>query len=278
MDFEQVANWLDAVYSNGDLFELVAIKDGKARRKTFTYGGRQHTYGGIATVEVCDAIQVFEEKGFDVYASALPLQMQAKGLYDRLWVDQDDLQGPWPWGTDPDLQWPKPTTMVKTSEEGGSHRWQAIWLLNENLSEEDGRRYMRSLAKQIGADMKVHDPRRILRVPGVMNAKRGMMARFMGGDTGLVSTDAFKLPKETAVQAMLEAQVQNPTAILGEWLAGFGEGERNQKAYICARFLRSCDVVHDDALAIVAVGARRCQPSMDEQEVFNAVWSAYHAG
>jgi len=270
MDVEQTEQWLAAQYDVEDEFELVAISGKQARRKTFTWDGV-----GQAVTDACEA---FEAHGFNVYASAMPLLEQEGGMYDRIWVDQDNINGPWPWGTDGDLQWPKPSAMVKTSEEGGGFRWQAIWKLNYALEEPEARSMMKRLAAQIGADQKVHDPRRILRVPGVLNAKRGMMARYMGGSTALVSVDAFNLPKETAVQMLMEAQVSKPQAILGEWLAGFPEGERNQKAYICARFLRSCDVSHDDALAIVNVGAQRCQPSMSEDEVYNAVRSAFHAG
>ena len=231
MDFEQVQDWLDAIYNDGDQFELVAIKDKKARRKTFTYGGQKHTYNGQRTLEVLHAIEAFEAAGFDVYASAMPLQVQQRKTYDRVWVDQDDLDGPWPWGTDADVQWPEATTLVKTSEEGGSFRWQAIWLLSKELDEAAGRRLMQRLAKKIGADQKVHDPRRILRIPGVINAKRGMMARYMGGATDTKwHPDAFNLPDETALQTLLEGEVRKPQGILGEWLAGFGEGERNSKA------------------------------------------------
>jgi hypothetical protein len=272
MDADQARTWLEALYDDGDSFELVAIKDGKAHRKTYTWNDDDHQYS------VLDGIEAAEQGGWDVYASAMPLGQQGKGFYDRVWIDQDDLDGPWPWGTDADLQWPAPTTLVKTSEEGGSFRWQAIWRLSSELHPDQAKGTMRRLANLIGADLKVHDPRRILRVPGVMNAKRGVPARLMGGAPGRITISAFNLPKETAVTELLQAQVSKPQSILGEWLAGFPEGERNQKAYICARFLRSCDVGYDDALAIVAVGARRCTPSMDEQEVFNAVRSAFHAG
>jgi len=270
MDTEQTEKWLAQQYGEGDQFELVAIKDKQARRKTFTWG-----YPDEDPLGACGA---FEAAGYDVYASAMPMDVQATGKYDRIWVDQDDLAGPWPWGTDKDLQWPKPTTLVKTSEEGGSFRWQAVWQLNGLLDEKEARATMKRLAAQIGADQSVHDPRRILRVPGITNAKRGVMARYLGGETDAVSLEAFNLPKETTVQALLSQTVTKPQAILGEWLEGFGEGERNQKAYICARFLHSCEVAHDDALAIVALGGSRCTPAMDDQEIYNAVRSAYHAG
>jgi hypothetical protein len=269
---DQTRAWFEAQYDDGDEFELVAIKDGNARRKTFTWGNDDLPLG------VLDACEAFEAHGFDVYASALPLSQQAAGTYDRVWVDQDDLSGPWPWGTDPDLQWPNPTTLVRTSEEGGSFRWQAIWKLEGTMAALDARPFLKRLAYQIGADEKVHDARRILRVPGILNAKRGVPARLVKASSGTVRPSQFNLPAESTVQALMSKQVQNPAAILGEWLAGAEEGERNQKAYVCARFLRSCEVEYDDALAIVNVGAGRCSPPMDTQEVYNAVRSAYHAG
>lgn len=274
MDAEQVTSWMTAQYDDGQSFELVAIKGGNARRKALTWNSQDYKAGQ----QVLDACEAFEAHGFDVYASAMPMEVQAANVYDRVWVDQDDLNGPWPWGTDADLQWPKPTTLVKTSEGGGGFRWQAIWKLKGSpLGPEVGRNFMRRLAKQIGADGKVHDSRRILRVPGILNAKRGMMTRYMGGTPGGVSLDAFNLPKETEVQRLLNAEVRKPQGILGEWLEGFSEGERNQKAYICARFLRSCDVSYDDAVAIVNVGAKRCSPPIEDDEVYNVVRSAYHA-
>lgn len=269
MDTEQITRYFTRLYGQGATFELVAIKGQSVTRKDFIWGSTQEA----AAIK---AIQKAEEAGYNVYASAMPLEVQEEGLYDRVWVDQDDVDGPWPWGTDPDLQWPKPTTLVKTSEEAGGFRWQAIWLLDDALPEERARNMMRRMAKQIGADGSVHDPRRILRVPGVTNAKRGVPARLMDTAEGLISPSAFSLPKETTVTKLLSADINNPNAILGEFLAGVGEGERNHKAYVCARFLRSTGVVHDDALAIVALGASRCSPAMPEHEVRNAVRSAYH--
>ena len=271
MQVDQATSWLDQLYGDGDDFELVAIKDGKAHRKLYTWG----VVDGGAVVE---AMQKSEAGGWNVYASAMPRQQQLSGQYDRVWIDQDDLDAPYPWGTDPDLQWPLPSTLVKTSEEGGSFRWQAIWLLDELMEEDAARGLMRRLSVLIGADTKVSDPRRILRVPGLINAKRGVPARYMSGHAERTSIKSFNLPAESIVANLMEAQVRSPAAILGEWLDGFGEGERNAKAYICARFLRSCGVSHDDALSIVALGGSRCQPAMDEQEIYNAVRSAYHAG
>lgn len=266
MDAEQVTRYFNKLYEDGQSYELVAIQDGKARRKWFQHG----------VDSPYDAIAVFEAAEHNIYASAMPRDVQEQSLYDRVWVDQDDVNGPWPWGTDSELQWPQPTTLVKTSEEGGGFRWQAIWLLDKPVDETKGRAVMRRLASQIGADKSVHDPRRILRVPGVVNAKRGYPARLMDTHDGLVSLDSFNLPTDTLVGRLLSAEVNNPNAILGEWLAGAEEGERNKKAYVCARFLRGCGVVHDDALSIVALGGSRCDPPLPEHEIRNAVRSAYH--
>ena len=267
MDKEQVTRYFNKLYAEQP-FELVAIKDGDARRKTLHWP--------MDNLDVLAAIKAFTIRDYNVYASAMPMDVQETQLYDRVWVDQDDITGPWPWGTE-EVQWPAPTTLVKTSEEDGGFRWQAIWLLKDPLEQDDARRLMKRLAAQIGADGGVHDPRRILRVPGVMNAKRGVPARLMDTNEGTISVAAFNLPEETAVAKLLSAQVNNPNEILGEWLAGAEEGERNKKAYVCARFLRSCGVVHDDALSLVALGGSRCEPPLPEHEIRNAVRSAYHA-
>ena len=274
MDWQQTSRWLDTIYNDGDEFELVAIKDGKAHRKTYTYSDlTTHP----STSALMNAIANAEEGGWNVYASAMPRQIQEQGVYDRLWVDQDDLEGLWPWAVG-EIQWPKPSTLVKTSEEDGSFRWQAIFLLSDTLPNEEARNLMKRLANEIGADGGVHDPRRILRVPGVLNVKRGVPARLMDTNQGTISPDAFNLPDQTAVSKLLNTQVQNPNEILGEWLAGAEEGERNRKAYVCARFLKSCGVAHDDALSIVALGGSRCDPALPEHEIRNAVRSAYHGG
>lgn len=270
MDAIQVTQWMARLYKPGQTFELVAVKDGLARRKTFTWA----TGLGISS-----AIQTFEDKGWNVYASAMPLEQQATGTYDRLWVDQDDPKANLSGTTS---EWPRPNTFVVTSwepEQSLDYRWQGIWKLNTPISAEDAKYYMRIMADQLGADGSVSDARRVLRVPGVINAKRNQLTYSMDAftvDYPSIVAD-FNLPTVTPVQKLLTANVRSAQTILGEWLAGFGEGERNQKAYICARFLRSCDVEMDDATAIVAVGARRCNPPMDDQEVVNAVRSAYSA-
>jgi hypothetical protein len=209
----------------------------------------------------------------------MPMHVQRNGVYDRIWVDQDDLGAAWPFGADPNFdgtQWPKATTLVKTSEGEGGFRWQAIWRLDEPIDPVKAKIVMKQLAKRIGADETVHDPRRVLRLPGAMNVKRQSAARLIDTFEHPTSLDAFYLPVEDALAKMMNAEVRDPNHVLGEWLAGITEGDRNRTAYVTARFLKSCGVDYGDAGAILLLGARRAEPELEAHEVEHALDSAYH--
>ena len=229
---------------------------------------------------VLDEMERAEEAGYNVYVSVLPVSHQGH-VYDRVWVDQDDPTAPYPFAADERWeggQWPEPTTLVKTSDAEGGFRWQAIWLLQPGtaLSPDEGKAFVKKLAKKAGADESVHDARRVLRVPGILNAKRGSMARLISTSEGHVSTEAFDLPEESYVEGLLNMEVNNPQHILGEWLDGAKEGDRNRKAYVTARFLRSCGVSIEDAGPILKLGAMRCDPELPDHELQHALNSAYH--
>jgi len=222
-----------------------------------------------------------EANGFNVYTSVLPVKRQESKVYDRIWVDMDNPEAPWPFGADPNWKhaaWPKPTTLVKTSDTAivEEFRWQAIWRLKNELPEVDARDLMKRLAALAGADASVHDPRRVLRVPGILNAKRGQMARLIDTSTETVSIEAFDLPRESEVEKLLNAPINNPKHVLGEWLQGTEEGDRSRKAYVAARFLKSCQVDWADAAAILKLGAVRSTPPLEDNEVQHALDSAYH--
>lgn len=274
MEHRETARFMARLYESGDRFEVFYRKeDGTVARKERGAFGPEYDSAFLEEVERAEAA------GFNVYVSAMPLQQQALGTYDRLWVDQDDVAGPWPFGADPKfdgVQWPTPTTLVKTSDGDGGFRWQAIWILDKPLDADEARSAMKRLARQIGADQSVHDPRRVLRIAGVMNAKRGSQARLMETTKEPISFAAFDLPKETALSKLLTADVQNPANVLGEWLDGVSEGDRNRKAYVAARFLRGCGVGYDDAAAILKLGAMRSEPPLDDRELQHSLDSAYH--
>lgn len=277
MDRREAERFLTRIYSPGDSFEVLYKSegdDGKVARKTHTFHGEPE-----ATADLLDEFERAEAGGFNVYVSAMPRNIQETGDFDRVWVDQDDVAAPWPFGADPAFdgpQWPAPTTLVKTSTEDNGFRWQAIWLLDEDTESTRARVIMKTLAKRIGADDSVHDARRVLRVPGIMNAKRGTAARLMDTSEGDTNLSQFDLPKDSPVQALLNQQIQNPAHVLGEWLDGATEGDRNRKAYVTARFLKGCGVQYDDAAAILMLGAMRCEPELEEHEVQHALDSAYH--
>ncbi len=280
MDVREIERFLRRIYGEGDDFEVL-YKDEKAP-PTISRGVRTmplETGDQRSMDMLMEEFGRAEAAGFNIYVSAMPLHVQERDLYDRIWVDQDDLTAAWPFGADPDFegtQWPQPTTLVKTSEGEGGFRWQAIWLLPGAIEKAQAKLVMKQLAKRIGADETVHDPRRVLRLPGAMNVKRQSAARLIDTAEGTVSLEAFYLPVEDALTKMMNAEVRDPNHVLGEWLGGITEGDRNRTAYVAARFLKSCGVEYSDAGAILLLGARRAVPELESHEVEHALDSAYH--
>lgn len=280
MDHRETERFLDRLFEPGESFEVAYIKpNGPVRRVKRTIepvAGSETGRGDVATLLA--EMERAEESGFNVYVGVLPVEDQGV-RYSRVWIDQDTPEAPWPFL--PAVDWdrqplPAPTTLVKTSETASGFRWQAIWRLTEPLSDEEGRKAVRRLADLTGGDPSVVDNRRVLRVPGIVNAKRGQVARLMATSMEETPIGAFDLPEESLVDKILATPVNNPQAILGEWLAGTEEGERNRKAYIVSRFLKSCEVEMVDAAAIVKLGASRCDPVLPDHEIEHAVKSAYH--
>ena len=276
MDFRETDRFLHRIYEHGDEFEVLYLDgDGTVRRLTKTFISEGHQDSDEFMLEV----QRAEAAGFNVYVSAMPLAMQ-KGAFDRIWIDQDDPAADQPFarGENP---WPAPTTMVKTSDGEGGYRWQAIWLLANLITPSEAKAAMVRLAKEIGADVGVHDARRVLRLAGVQNAKRGSQARLMSTADGRIGLDAFgslAVAEENPLAEMLNATIQNPNHVLGEFIDGVTKGERNRKAYMAAKHLKNAAVGYDDAAAFLKLGASRCDPTMDDRELEHALNSAYHRG
>ena len=272
MDKREAKRFLSKLYGAGDAFEVLYLNnEGQVARKAHTLTGPE------IEEEFIEEAERAEGAGFNVYVSVIPTNKQGD-TYDRIWVDQDDPEGCWPFAAN-EIVWPKPTTLVKTSDAVGGYRWQAIWLLKEPIPAKEAKRAMKYLAKQIGADEGVHDARRVLRLPGVMNVKRASQARLLdSGDS--IEYAAFGIPEADTTAGVLttlmNADVQNPNHVLGEWLDGVNEGDRNRKAYMAARHLKNAAVQYNDAAAIMKLGAQRCEPPLDDRELEAALDSAYH--
>lgn len=273
MDTRQVKRFLARLYEEGDVIDFAFIKPtGQAAR-------RERAYTPEVLPSVLDEMGRAEAAGFNVYASVLPVAQRNTKTYDRVWVDQDNPSAPWPFAADENWEgaaWPQPSTLVKTSDADGGFRWQAIWRLTEALDQDEGRSLIKRLATKAGADGSVHDLRRVLRVPGLLNVKRDSMARLLDTSEGDISVNAFNLPTESALDKLLSTPVANPAGVLGEWLAGVQEGDRSRKAYVCARFLKSCGVVWKDAGAIMQLGSSRSEPPFESHELQHALDSAFH--
>lgn len=275
MDKPEARKFLGKLYTEGDLFEVAYIQPaGRVARVTRPYVETPECGG------VIDEMERAEQGGYNVYVSVLPVSRQASRSYDRVWVDQDNPEAPWPFGADPNWEretWPKPTTLVKTSDgEGAGFRWQAIWRLSSDLPEDEARGLMKRLARLAGADGSVHDPRRVLRVPGVFNVKRQSMARLIDTADTRWGVDSFDLPEPGLIERLINTPIQNPSHVLGEWLEGVTEGDRARKAYVAARFLKSCAVDINDAASILKLGAIRSNPVLTDEELMHAVKSAYN--
>ena len=227
--------------------------------------------------DLLDEMRRAEAAGFNVYASVMPTGVQETGQFDRIWVDQDDPEAVYPFAAN-DVIWPEPTTLVKTSDAPGGFRWQAIWRLKEPIDAKTAKHAMKHLAKKIGADETVHDARRVLRVPGLMNVKRGSAARLIDTTAEPIDFEAFEIEKPAALEALMNVEVQNPNHVLGEFLDGVRQGNRNRKAYMAARHLYKSAVAYDDAAAILKLGASRCEPSLSDRELEHALNSAYRGG
>lgn len=272
MDKREAKRYHERIIDAGDRFEvLYRNEDGRVARKERMVLGPEYTD------ELIDEWERAEKAGFNVYMSAMPLNVQEEGVYDRIWVDQDDINATYPFAAN-DIIWPEPTTLVKTSEEAGGFRWQAIWRLTEPIDAKTAKHAMKTLAKQIGADDTVHDARRVLRVPGLLNVKRGSAARLISTNPEPIAFEAFQIEEPKALESLLNAEVQDPNHVLGEFLDGVSEGNRNRKAYMAARHLYKSAVGYEDAGAILKLGASRCDPPLGERELEHALASAYHRG
>jgi len=260
---------MDRLYSPGARVEMAYIHpdiEGASRRARSFEG------------DIFDEMERAEDAGYNVYIGVLPVTVREDDSFDRIWVDQDDPGAAWPFGSDPNWEhpiWPMPTTLVKTSEPEGGFRHQAIWKPTEAISPNKAKSAMKKLATMSGADGSVHDARRVLRVPGLINAKRGQLSQLMSTEEQPISFGAFELPEDTALNDILNGDVNNPAGILGEWLEGATEGDRNRKAYITARFLKGCGVDYEDAGPILKLGAMRCEPELEDRELKHALQSAY---
>ena len=272
MDKNETHRYLTRLYDIDDDFEVAYLKpDARPSRVVRNLTDPDG---------LLDEMERAEGAGFNVYASVLPTRLQ-DGVYDRIWADMDDVTAPYPWGVDAPHPLPEPTTLVKTSEEAEGFRWQAIWRLDDGaLLGDTGRDVVKRLARAIGADQAVHDPRRVLRVPGIINAKRDQMARLVSTTEDRFSLKAFDLPEGGSGSDLLKtlqtAEVSNPAHVLGEWLDGAKEGDRNRKAYVVARFLKGCGVDYEDAGPILKMGALRADPPLPDHELIHAMNSAYH--
>lgn len=155
------------------------------------------------------------------------------------------------------LAWP--TVIMESGH--GVHFW---WRLDEPLADLDGwTGQQKAVIGKISSDATIHDPPRIMRLPGFLNTKEQpfVPCEVVEADPGRVyRVDEFPDPTEAAAPATDNGQTQ-----VNEVLK---EGNRNSTLMSLAGAMRRPGMTRAEILpALRAVNRQRCQPPLDDREV-----------
>lgn len=172
---------LGGLFQPEDRLCIVAIPQGVGER-TKKYCKADHYFGAREEMLTSEKLGMFRRKnnsGFSLYFSVCPLKPSAmrrksEDISDRcpvVWADFDEsrpavnafLAGK----SYADI--PAPTLAVSTSAD----RWQFFWKKPQSISTVAACNEVREIAERTGADVKVADPARVLRLPGFQNRKPG---------------------------------------------------------------------------------------------------------
>lgn len=174
---------------------------------------------------------------------------------------------------------PAPTLILFSG--GGVH---AYWRLDGPIADfGDWTRRQLGLIAALGSDGKIHDPPRIMRLPGFRNHKREAQARIVGcwperqyAAVEFRPADRVVESAHTApmIAAGAEKRPENVGRLTRDFLAfGAPEGERNQRAYMAACELQGNGYAEPEAMEMVRTAAVRC--GLPEDEAIAAVKSAF---
>lgn len=230
-------------------------------------------------------LREMESRGENIYAGANP--RKAHGCRDAdgvalarcVFVDFDNCSIEEAGRKLQDAGLPAPTLILFSG--GGVH---AYWRLDGPIADfGDWTRRQLGLIAALGSDGKIHDPPRIMRLPGFRNHKREAQARIVGcwperqyAAVEFRPADRVVESAHTApmIAAGAEKRPENVGRLTMEFLTfGAPEGERNQRAFMSACELYGNGFDQSEAERLVLEGARRC--GLPEEEAKIAVASAY---
>jgi KaiC/GvpD/RAD55 family RecA-like ATPase len=171
-----------------------------------------------------------------------------------------------------------PPSMVVNSSRGPHLYWLSVGDATKELC----RRIVQNIAARIGSDPKVHDPSRVLRVPGFFHNKGTPHLVTLGECQNIRYSvnqmlEAFPdQPKETCVARVeylppnhspdAEEKVKRATAYIETIPGGIQPGRDNQLYVLTARMIRGFDLTDGEAIPLLEGWAARCTPSMDPRE------------
>lgn len=188
---------------------------------------------------------------------------------------------------------PEPTVIVASG--GGVHCYWRLESACANFDAWSGKQ--RGLIGKLNSDKCIHDPPRIMRLPGTINAKRGRACELIECEAervyplsafpdSIVAPETSHKPVSVAARVAWgepENRITNPggfeglsRATLLFLHAGAAEGERNAKLFAAACDYAGCRISQAQAEHDLGAAATRC--GLDDREALAAIRSAYGKG
>lgn len=186
-------------------------------------------------------------------------------------------------------EWMVPFPTLRLSSGNGVHYY---WRLTEELSTADWHKYQKALIATFNltttiADPVIHDPARIMRLPGFINHKGGRTAKVIQNSGSSHSIRDFefilenlKLPPQPAAPVNSSYKGDNANALeralkYHELRDGVAEGNRNSECYkIAACCQNDFGLSESDAYHVISIWNQKNRPSLSEAEVRGVIAKA----
>ncbi len=248
----QIKRFAAAIFEPNDLVEIRALP-----------GGAQRWVHASELAELSNELAEENGAGRNIYFGANPRQHKggraedvalARCLFaDFDGVDLDEVRR-----RIDEAILPAPTVLVRSG-----HGVHAYWRLDEPMTDlAVWTTRQRALIENAGSDPAIHDPPRIMRLPGLMNLKRDphVPCELVEADPQRVyAIDEFPEPEPVQVRSA------DPISGNGRLIP---EGRRNSELTSIAGSLRRRGLLEAEIRgALLEVNRGRCRPSLDVREV-----------
>lgn len=285
--WDHITEYVGLVFEPGDLVEVRALRPGgKAASEFASADELKAEHSGIRLW-----IESKIGEAWNVYVGANPRTRKGgKSAGDVavarcLFADFDNCTPRQAMAAIQAAKLPNPTLLINSG--GGVHAYWRLLQAITNLALWTG--YQKRIIALLGSDNVIHDPPRIMRLPGTPNQKRDpvVVCEVVGGTKQAVSLDDMGIQPVTEGERTLDAgAVPAASAVGDEWkrslskasmsflLGGAVEGERNSRLFRTACDAAGCGASFEAALAAVLRPAREC--GLEDWEIEQAVRSAYN--